>query len=258
MRQEHYELVADVDEAHWWFVGRRSIMRAVLSELTPPGQDNVVVDVGCGPGANIAALSHDYSCIGIDSSPHAIEHARTRFENVRFVNGVAPDDLGDADPDALLLMDVLEHVEHDREMLGRLISWLKPGGVILITVPADQRLWSKQDVALGHYRRYEPESLRELWSDEPVSELFLTPFNARLYPLIRAVRTASRLTGRSFGSEDSDMRVSRGIGNRTLARIFAGEAERLAALARADRSTGYRFGVSLMAALRRNDGVPSM
>lgn len=249
----HFQLVADIDRLHWWFVGRRTIMRDVLAAVLPPHPDELVIDVGCGPGANIAALADQYSCIGIDNAPAAIAHAQERFAGVRFVHGDAPQDLGDdaSAASAYLLMDVLEHVEDDRGLLASLVDVLQPGGIVLITVPADMRLWSEQDERIGHYRRYDPASVRALWSELPVSEVMLSPFNARLYPVVRAVRTASRALGRSWGEAGSDMRVPRGPGNRLLGTVFASESRRLAALARGEPVSPYRVGVSLMAVLRR-------
>jgi SAM-dependent methyltransferase len=228
-------------------------MRDVLAQVLPPDPATIVVDVGCGPGANIAALADRYSCIGIDTAPEAIAHAQERFHDVRYVCGQAPQDLGEVanQVSAFMLMDVLEHVPDDREMLARMVDVLRPGGYVFITVPADMRLWSEQDERLGHYRRYDPALLRGIWAGMPVSEVMLSHFNSRLYPVVRMVRLGSRLTGRAWGRDGSDMRIPKGPGNRLLGGVLAGESRRLVELTRGERPAGYSTGVSLIALLRK-------
>jgi SAM-dependent methyltransferase len=258
VRPAHFEVVAAVDLRHWWFLGRRRILREVLAAVLPPGRGALVIDIGCGTGANIAALCDRYECIGIDTSPDAIRLARQRFGGVRFICGAAPGDLGEAAgrAGAVLLMDVLEHVPDDAALLGPIVEALAPGALVLVTVPADPRLWSEHDVSLGHYRRYDAPALRRIWSSLPVSEMMVSYFNARLYPLVRAARALGRLRGRAWGREGTDMAIPRGPINRVLERVFAGEGRRLADLAagRPRGRRGYARGVSLMALLRREPG----
>lgn len=251
-----YQLHAEVEQRHWWFVARRRIMRRMLQELLPPDGKSLVVDVGCGTGANIASLEGDYACAGIDTSEDAIRFARQRFENVQFIQGLAPKALGELAErmDAFLMMDVLEHVENDRELLSNQLAALKPGGYALLTVPADMRLWSKHDVNLGHYRRYDVNSFRTLWDGLPVEELLISHFNTRLYPVGRAVRFLSRLRGRAWGQAGTDLSVPWGPVNRCLEGVFAGEMKRLIWFLKGRRSRGYTFGVSLMAILKKQNG----
>jgi len=263
MHRSHFEVVADVDQRHWWFVGRRRILRDVLARVLPPDPGTTVIDVGCGTGANIAALADSYRCIGIDTSPDAIEFARQRFANVQFVCGQAPRDLGDgaSSAGALLLMDVLEHVDDDRATLAPLVHALPPGALLLITVPADMRLWSAHDEGLMHCRRYTAATLRETWRGLPVATMALTHFCARLYPLALLQRTfgrwRSRMTAaRRQGAHENnwDMRVPIAPINRLLGRTFQGESRVLCDLLAGSRHAGYPFGVSLMALLRRTEG----
>ncbi len=115
MQTAQFQLHADIEGRHWWFVGRRQIMSRLVAELLPPSPETVIIDVGCGTGANIAALADRYACVGIDTSAEAIELARQRFPQVHFLAGLAPDDLGDLARQArlILLMDVLEHISDD-------------------------------------------------------------------------------------------------------------------------------------------------
>ncbi len=97
MQSAQFQLHARVEESHWWFTGRRKIMRELVRQIVPPEQRPTVVDVGCGTGANLASMAREYTCVGIDTSREAIELARSRFPGVRFISGRAPDDLGRSD-----------------------------------------------------------------------------------------------------------------------------------------------------------------
>lgn len=254
MTPQSFEHLADVELRHWWSVARRAILRQALECVLPTHANKLIVDVGCGTGANIAALAQDgaYECLGIDASADAIRFARARFPNVRFIHGLAPHDLGDAAgrADAFLLMDVLEHVEDDAAVLGPIVAAAKPGAHFIITVPADMRLWSAHDIGLHHYRRYEPELLRAAWQGLPVEEIALTHFCSRLYPVARAARLASRVRERIRPKRAWDMNVPPAPVNALFRRIFAGEAQRLVDLIRGRRTSGYAHGVSLLAVLR--------
>jgi len=247
-----FDLNARIEQDQWWFAGRRRIMQELLGEVVPPGQDALVIDVGCGTGANLASLHPAYRTVGIDPTPAAVERARERFPDVEFVCGMAPDDLGDAmgEADAVLVMDVLEHVEDDRGLLASLVEPLSVGAHVLITVPADIRLWSEHDVSHGHYRRYDVAGLRSVWGDLPVTEVMLSPFNARLYPVARVVRWVSRRRGKPAGESGSDLSLPPRPANAVLRAVFGGEASQLVRVLER-RGRPYRRGVSLVSVLRR-------
>ncbi len=246
-----FDLNAEIEQSHWWFSARRDIVRAVLERVMPP-ESRLVIDVGCGTGANVAALTDRYECVGIDPSAAAVRHAHRRFPDVEFLDGIAPEGLGDlaTRADTFLLMDVLEHVEDHRGLLTELVKVLRPGGNILITVPADMRLWTEHDVSHGHYRRYDPEMLRSVWDGLPVTERLLSYYNSRLFPIVRAVRAVSRRRGYAGGEEGSDLSMPMRPVNAVLRRIFIGERRRVLGAIDAP-GTGYRRGVSLIAVLRR-------
>lgn len=261
MHRAHFDVLADVDQHHWWFLGRRAILREVLGGVLPADRKTLVIDVGCGTGANIAALANDYGCIGIDTAPEAIERARSRFAGVEFICGRAPDDLGDAvsRAGAVLLMDVLEHVEDDRAVFEPLVRAMQPGALLVLTVPADMRLWSRHDEGLMHFRRYDEAMLRTLWRDLPLQTVAVTHFCSRLYPLARISRTLGRMRDRLLPRPRAwDMRLPARPINAILQRTFAGEARTLRDLATGRRDRGYSRGVALLAILRRTDAAGPM
>jgi SAM-dependent methyltransferase len=253
MQTAQFQLHADIEQRHWWFVARRTILRRLLAEVCPPSRQRLVIDVGCGTGANLASVAGDYRCTGIDTSAEAIALARQRFPDVEFLVGQAPDDLGPlaAQADALLLMDVLEHVADDRALLERLLNALRPGAHLLLTVPADMALWSAHDESFGHFRRYDQRGLEHLWAGLPATVRLVSYFNSRLYWVIRAMRAWNRLRGHASGEAGTDFWIPRPQVNRCLETILAGEANRLLKVL-TGRQSGYRRGASLIAILQKS------
>ncbi len=256
MRPDLFRLHAELEARHWWFAGRRRIMARLVRAAVPPDEGALVVDVGCGTGANIAALADGYRCVGIDTSDDAIAFARERFPGVRFVHGFAPADIEEDVEEAsmLLFMDVIEHVPDDFALVSDVLSRTRPGAHVLITVPADERLWSQHDVSFGHYRRYDAARLAAVWDGLPVRPLLLSYFNTRLYPVVRTVRALGRLRGHASGRAGTDLSLPPAPLNAALERVFGAEAGVLLDTLNGHRVCGYRAGVSLVALLRREAG----
>lgn len=257
MQTAQFHLHARIEQRHWWFVARRQILADVIHAALPPSSpERTIIDVGCGTGGNLAHLADDYECIGIDTSAEAIRLARRRFAGVQFIRGLAPRDLGPIMDRAglILLSDVLEHVADDFKLFSELLAAAQPGAHFLITVPANLALWSEHDRAFGHYRRYDPGRLAQLWQDLPARPVFVSYFNTRLYPVVRAIRLWGSLRHQATGEAGTDFRMPSDRVNRALARCFAGERHRLARLARGEDARPYAHGVSLMALLEREPG----
>jgi SAM-dependent methyltransferase len=252
MTPEQYALFAEIERDHWWFVARREIMRTLLQRVLPPDQSRMVVDIGCGTGGNIAALAERYRCAGIDDSEHAIRLARERHPAVEFVRTADAGEIRTrlAEADAMLCMDVVEHVEHDADFLEMLVRAMRPGTQILLTVPADMSLWSEHDVTNHHFRRYSIDGFAALWQRLPVRTRLLSAFNARLYPMIKGARLVARARGRAHGHAGTDFSIPPAPVNALLEHIFRGERRALDAAV--DRGTRpYRRGVSIVALLER-------
>ena len=154
----------------------------------------------------------------------------------------------------MLAMDVMEHVPDDFALTSSLLSVLKPGGHLLVTVPADETLWSPHDVHFGHYRRYTRERLERVWHGLPVTPLLVSHYMARLLPAVRTVRAVNRWRGRAAGAAGTDFAMPPAWINRGLENTFAAEAYRLVAAMR-ESSRAYGRGVSLIAILRREPGT---
>ena len=241
------------EQTHWWFAARRSILRRVADAVSAPrpGRAPRVVDIGCGVASTLTAFHPDYECIGYDMSDDAIGFARARHPQFDLHVGTSEDaarSVGDVD--VVLMNDVIEHVADDRAMLRGVVERMRPGAVLVITVPADMRLWSPHDERMGHFRRYDVPMLERAVSGLPLAPLFVSHFMARLYPIVRAVRAVSRRRGKAAGVSGIDLSYPPRPVNALLRGIFAGEGERILGVI-AGRAAPYRRGVSLIAAYRR-------
>ena len=255
MESEVFRLNAQIELRHWWFVSRRTILHKLVRRVVAPSPQTLVVDVGCGTGGNLAALSADYACLGIDPCAEAIELARQRFPQVRFVCGQAPGGLGTAAREArlYLLTDVLEHVPDDRGLMTQLLAAASPGAYFLVTVPADMSLWSPHDVVHGHYRRYQREQFADLWHDLPAASRLVSYFNTRLYWPIRVVRAMTQWLGKSYGSAGTDLRMPWAPLNGLLKGIMAGEGRVLLDAMDGEQKHGFARGASLIALVQKTE-----
>jgi len=251
MQLPQFQVHAATEEKHWWFTARREIFLALLKDVLPPSNEHLLIDVGCGTGGNTAAFGREYRCMGIDPIPEAIAFAQEKFPQQEFRTGSAPDDAQEeaAQADAVLLLDVLEHVEDDTGLVRKLLSHVKPGAYLLMMAPADPSLWSPHDEGFEHFRRYDLESFRALWTNLSVEEKLVSYCNTRLYPVVKALRLLSRWTGRAWGPSDTDLAVPVAPLNALLHWVFAGEKRHLLR-ALHKKALPYKRGVSVLALLR--------
>jgi SAM-dependent methyltransferase len=222
-----------VQNRHWWFVARRAIVASVLKRRLRPGAR--VLDVGCGTGFVLEVLRDTFEVKGVE--PEASVRQRAHPSIAPLIAAGSAFDLDSAGPrpfDAVLMLDVLEHIADDVGALKSVLGRLAPEGFLLITVPAYKLLWSRHDVDHGHQRRYSRELLRRTVTAAGGTVEHLTNFNARLFPLA--------LLNRLAGSSSAGLKLPPPFANRRLTRIFSGEQRHL--------ERGYPVGLSLMARVR--------
>jgi 2-polyprenyl-3-methyl-5-hydroxy-6-metoxy-1,4-benzoquinol methylase len=240
------------EQTHWWFRARRHIVSTLLRTALK-AQRPRILEIGCGTGGNVESFSAWADCIGAEISSEAVEIGKQAYPSCDLrtysdLNELATE-INSAD--AILLLDVLEHVLDDRELFAKLIGMARPGTLIAITVPADPDLWSDHDVALFHHRRYTKESLNSLWSDLPLQPLLFCGLNWKLAFLIRLVRRVSRAIFRNK-TTTTDLKQPSRLVNQSLYAIFASELTEL--LSRLNSNTvkfAHSNGISMIAILRR-------
>jgi SAM-dependent methyltransferase len=241
MSPEAYLELAATETEHWWFRGRRDVLRSVLHRLVLPPRARVL-EVGSGTGGNLDMLAElgRVSAIEMDPTALAMSLERTggRFE-IRA--GRCPDEVPFDDRvfDLVCFFDCLEHIPDDVGSLVRMRTLLAPGGSIILTVPAYQWMWSAHDEFHHHRRRYNRVSLIECAHAAGFRVERVTYFNTLLFPLAVAARLSDRLLRRN---RSSGLPVPSEALNSMLYQIFKAEAKLLANLA-------LPFGVSLLAVL---------
>jgi SAM-dependent methyltransferase len=216
-----YQLMREFEDGHWWFVARRKILRDLLSTLQlPVGSD--ILEVGCGTGGNIEFLQEFGAVTCVESEGIAAKIARER-ELAPIMSGRLPNELPGFEHqfDLIVLFDVIEHIEGDGESLVTLSTLLKPGGYIVLTVPAFPFLWSQHDEENHHKRRYTRSSLSTLVTSKEFSIDYISYFNFWLFPLVATIR----LIRKFFQYQESwqDMRLPNKILNRILQSVFSSE-----------------------------------
>jgi len=127
-----------------------------------------VLEVGCGVGSftrRIVAAGGFESLLSIDVSPDAVERCRRSLEHpaLTFRNARVEDVPDEHDAfDLIVCMNVLEHIEDDRQALAHMLSLLRPSGTLFLLVPAHRFLFTPFDDASGHFRRYDKGHMKKL------------------------------------------------------------------------------------------------
>jgi SAM-dependent methyltransferase len=234
-----------VAQTHWWFEGRRAVLREVMRRHLGSRRGLTLLDVGAGTFTNLPMLEEFGTVVGLESSAQAIEIARRQHgDGLQVIQGELPDGLPtDRTFDVITAIDVLEHLAQPVESLERMREVLKPGGWLFVTVPAWQFLWSAHDDTNRHFRRYTPHQLREHLTSGGFQLEWWSGYNALLFPAVAAVRLGQRaLNIEPRGGSDLD-EVKEPL-NSLLKALFS--SERFVV----PRVT-LPFGVSLCAVARR-------
>jgi SAM-dependent methyltransferase len=229
------------DEEHWWYRGRRRVLRAELDRL-PLEPEARLLDAGCGSGRTLDELARYGRVSGVDLSPDAVETARRRGHDDVRVGRVEELPFADATFDVVTCLDVVEHTPDDRATLAELRRVTRPGGLLLVTVPAYQGLWSWHDEVNQHFRRYDSSSLRAAACSAGLDVVMDTHFNSLLLAPAATVRVAQRYR-RVHAHSDLDLTPSRLNGVLELPLWL--ESRLVAA------GTRLPAGLSLLAVLRR-------
>ncbi|MES3032386.1 MAG: class I SAM-dependent methyltransferase [Gemmatimonadota bacterium] len=195
MKRDAFALMADAEQSHWWYRGRRDFIAAALERVAPPPGAHIL-DAGCGSGGNLEVLARFGKVSGFEYDAEAMHVARERQ-----IGPVEPGALpgpipfGDQRFDAIGLFDVLEHLEQPVDSLVALRQRLVDGGALVLTVPANPWLWGPHDVQCQHFRRYTAATLRDHLTSAGFVVEYLSYFNSLLLPLAIAQRIKERVAG---------------------------------------------------------------
>lgn len=150
----------DLEDRYWWFVGRRTVALSLLRRSLSSTSDPRILDLGCGTGVVSREMGSWARVVSLDRSDKALEYcARRNLPHLVLGDGEALP-LAAESVDAVLGLDIFEHILRDDLAFAESFRSLKPGGSLVLSVPAFQSLWGPHDVALMHHRRYRASHIR--------------------------------------------------------------------------------------------------
>jgi SAM-dependent methyltransferase len=185
-----YERMFALEQQHWWYSGMRSIGFSLLDEWLESGVDGQrrqLLDAGCGTGANLVALNERGAALGLDQAEAALRLCRQR--NVTVVRGdLEALPFPEGSFDCVTSFDVLYHldVRDDRRAAAELARVLRPGGLLLVRVPALEALRRGHDQRVHTRHRYNRTELTQLLEAAGLELLRVTYCNTLLLPLVVA------------------------------------------------------------------------
>lgn len=245
MNPEEYGRMADLEGVQWWYRGMRRIASSLLSPLLPlhGAKNRRVLDAGCGTGWNLQDLSIFGETHGVDLSPLAVRTTRKRGGRV-----AQGDLLGlpyrNASFDVVTSFDVLYHawIRDDVQAVRELARVLKPGGVMLLKVPALKILWGAHDEAVHSRHRYTRGELEALVTKGGLTLIRSTYANSLLFPVL----LTRRFLDRALDRHGSDVALLPPLLEKTFGGLLRVEAALVGAM-------NLPVGASVFALARKPD-----
>jgi ubiquinone/menaquinone biosynthesis C-methylase UbiE len=241
MNPQEYERLDEIEKEHWFYRGKRTLVRRWIERYLRLEPQTRLLDVGTGTGRFAAEMSARCTVVGLDDHAESLQIARKRAGPC-WVQGAAPLPFQNDCFDAVTALDVIEHIDDDGAAVGELARVTRPGGLIVITVPAFMLLWSRWDEALHHRRRYRRHAVLQLARSAQLEVQTCRYINSLVFVPILAYRWLRERTPLFQGDRAEDRLPPAWI-NALLYHTFVATA-----LCRPCR---LPFGVSVLAVLRK-------
>jgi SAM-dependent methyltransferase len=203
MQAHHYPILYQVEDSHWWYVGRRRIIQSLVEKIcrTLNKTNPRILDVGCGTGANLKMLAACGRAEGVDISPQAVEFCRERGLDSVKLGAAEQLPYEDGSFDVVTALDVVEHLDDDVAGLREMRRVLRPDGRVLLFVPAFMFLWGVQDDVSNHRRRYTLPSLLKAVEAAGFSIEWSSYANISFFLPVLLVRSVMRWLGLRAATE---------------------------------------------------------
>jgi SAM-dependent methyltransferase len=257
MHPEEYQRIYAVEEVHWWYAGLRALVLSLLQRFLAAPMDRSekggalrpsILDAGCGTGGLASRMAVFATVTGLDLFPEAIRYSRTRGLTRLVAGSVEALPFAASTFDAVVSLDVLYHaaVADDQHAARELARVLRPGGILVINLPAYDWLRGHHDVTIHTARRYSRGRVCALLKGAGLRVEWVSHWNGLLLPAAVSFRVAQRLVARPVAGR-SDVGPVHPVLNQAFATILAVE-RRLIGLSR------LPFGLSVLAVGRRMAG----
>jgi len=243
MQSHHYPILYQVEDTHWWYVGRRRIIQALVERISTTLKTQRILDVGCGTGANLKMLAAYGKAEGVDISPQAVDFCHERGLNSVKLGAIEQLPYESDSFELVTALDVIEHLDDDIAGLREMRRVLCRDGRLLVFVPAFMFLWGVQDDVSNHRRRYTLPRLLKAVEEAGFSVEWSSYANISFFLPVLVVRSVMRWLGLRA---DTEYGINISLMNGPFSSLFA--AERLVF-----KHGRLPFGVSAVCIARRVD-----
>lgn len=260
MRQDLYEDLYVKEQDYWWHVGKRAIVYSLLRKYLPRNKTSAerrALDLGCGAGLNLDHLAEYAQPVGTDFSEEALHFCRQRGHNLLAKADAAQLPFPDGSFDIITALDVIEHLDDDLLALTELRRVMRPGGLLIISVPAYPVLWSYWDEILGHRNRYTTGSMRKVVEAAGLRVRKVSYSNALILApsvgvrIIKSLQQKAAERGGQGGAPETDFMPVPSVLNKALIKYYMWEASTL-------RRRRLPFGLSVVCVAQRvSDNRPA-
>jgi SAM-dependent methyltransferase len=242
---EQQERYYELGKSYWWLAGKYRIIHDVLLRLLPAGGATRLLDLGCGPGNMLDFLAGHGTVFGSDFSADALRFCRGRRHERVFRADFHRLPLREKSFDVVTAIDVIEHLQDDTRAIAELFQIVRPGGHLVVTVPAFMSLWGDHDELYGHFRRYRRRELRTKLQAAGFQVRKLSYFEPLFFVPLWLFRKWKKLMPRKGGlAQKDDFVATPGPLNAVLTEAIA--LERFAL-----RHVSLPVGVTLLGVARR-------
>jgi SAM-dependent methyltransferase len=206
---DFYDRLCRLEQGHFWFQARNRIILRVLRRYLAQPRPRVL-EIGCGTGYVLQRLAAEgrYELIGLEEHIAGLRHARQRLPTIEFVQADARDLPYESEFDAIGAFDVIEHIDEDGAVFASMHRALRPGGIVVVTVPQHQWLWSAADEVAMHKRRYARAELAAKLSAAGFAMLYCTSFVTALLPIMYLSRLGKRRPAAGAATDVYELEIS--------------------------------------------------
>jgi len=186
MNDVEYRQLAELEDRLWHFEALHDHVRRALVKHNLPA-DATILDAGCGTGGLLRRLTRWFPSAqlrGIDIAPIAVQLARERTRCQIDEASVTALPFADASFDVITSIDVLYHLEHPADALREYARCIRPGGLVVVNVPAYRWLWSCHDTAVNSFHRFTRPEVNRLFRQAGLQSVYATYWNTFLFPAI--------------------------------------------------------------------------